>query len=363
MTNPEQEKLTELEKLALEQAELEMRLSAIQVQRREIREKKLEAEREAERKRKEAEANQPFTVKVSSIAINRDNLPTSKATLENFPARYHEAYVNFISNVDGRIYVRTDIGNRNDIPVSQLEYVVEKLKNMEGITLDWDFQAYQALSTYKQLVIEEANRPDYDIDFDAEQNQFIIKKQKGSIWTIDYIYGTRKHVTKEATTWRLALTEGYRLSDALKDSITKWTPLAEQTLKEEQEKKDRQKDIAAKEDSTIDVKFLNGHELRPFQKVGVEFIINANGNAILADVTGLGKTWQAIGMVEALNRPSIVVCPAALKENWKREIKKLTGHDAYVCSGGIPSEWDVEAVAKHERRYIIMNYHVKVLIL
>jgi SWI/SNF-related matrix-associated actin-dependent regulator 1 of chromatin subfamily A len=356
MTNPEQEKLTELERLALEQKELEARLSDIQVQRRGIKEKKLEAEREVERLRKEEEAKQPFTVKVSSIAINRDNLPASKATLENFPAKYHEGYVNFISNVDGRIYIRTDIGNRNDIPVSQLEYVVEKLKNIEGITLDWDFQAYQQLSTYKQLVIEEKNRPDYEIDF--KDQMFHIKKQKGSIWTIDYIYGTRKHVTKKEITWTLALTEGYRLTDALKNSNVKWTDAATKALEEEQAKKDRQLDIAQKTDSDVNVKFLNGHELRPFQKVGVEFIINANGNAILADVTGLGKTWQAIGMVEALNRPSIVVCPAPLKENWKREIEKLTGHHAYVCSGGIPNEWDVEALHKGEHKYIIMNYDI-----
>ena len=59
-------------------------------------------------------------------------------------------------------------------------------------------------------------------------------------------------------------------------------------------------------------------ELYPFQKAGVAFLEHLK-TAILADDMGLGKTVQSIGW--ARNRlPVLVVCPASLKENWKREI-------------------------------------------
>lgn len=352
MTNPNEQ--NEMERLAREEADLRAKLAFIM----ERKETLVDLKRELEKKAAEEEAKKPMVVKVSEINIDETNLPNSIATLENYPAKYHEPYVSLIQNVRGRRYVRTDIGNRNDIPVSELEYIVEKLKNMEGITVDWDFQAYQQLSLYKRLVIQEENRPDYAIDYDPEESHFTIRKEKGSIWPVDRIYGTRKHVTRKETTWVLALVEGYRLTEQLKSFKVSWTDIATKVLEAEQQKKDNQKVIAGKKDSDIKVKFLNGHELLPFQKVGVEFAVNANGNAIIADMTGLGKTWQAIATCEVLDRPAIVVCPAAVKENWRREIKKLTGHSVYICSGGTPGEWDVKAFAERKYRYIIMNYDI-----
>lgn len=343
-----------LERLAQEEEELRAKLLTIREEKVVLEQERLETEK----KEKEEEAKKPMVVKVSDIAIDRDNLRNSIATLENFPPKYHEAYVNLLQTVERRMYVRTDIGNRNDLPVSELEYVVEKLKGIEGITVDWNFQAYQQLTAYKRFVVEEENRPDYKIDFNPEEVCFVVKKEKGSIWPIDRIYGSRKHVTRKDITWTLALVEGYRLTEQLKDFKTKWTDIAEKALQAEVSRKEAQKNIAKKEDSDVEVNFLNGHELRPFQKVGVEFAVKANGNAIIADVTGLGKTWQAIGVCEVLQRHAIIVCPAAIKENWRREIKKLTGHSAYICSGGTPSTWDVEAFAKKEYKYIIMNYDI-----
>ena len=57
-------------------------------------------------------------------------------------------------------------------------------------------------------------------------------------------------------------------------------------------------------------------QLRDYQKTGAAFLARTP-NAILADEQGLGKTAQAI---TALVPGSIVVCPAHLRLNWKREI-------------------------------------------
>ena len=62
--------------------------------------------------------------------------------------------------------------------------------------------------------------------------------------------------------------------------------------------------------------------LYPHRSDGVAFLIS-KGRAILGDDMGLGKTRQAIvGMQVAVPTGLIlVVCPASLKLNWRREIR------------------------------------------
>ena len=76
--------------------------------------------------------------------------------------------------------------------------------------------------------------------------------------------------------------------------------------------------------------------LYPHQADGVAFLISKK-RAILADDMGLGKTRQAIAALEvaAPRGVVLVVCPASLKLNWKREILmvdpaarvQVIGHD------------------------------------
>jgi SWI/SNF-related matrix-associated actin-dependent regulator 1 of chromatin subfamily A len=76
--------------------------------------------------------------------------------------------------------------------------------------------------------------------------------------------------------------------------------------------------------------------LYPHQADGVAFLISKK-RAILADDMGLSKTRQAIVALEVAAPEGIdlVVCPASLKLNWKREILmvdplarvQVIGHD------------------------------------
>src|SRR5919106_1314348 len=64
--------------------------------------------------------------------------------------------------------------------------------------------------------------------------------------------------------------------------------------------------------------------LFPHQIEGVAFLLGRR-RAILADDMGLGKTRQAIVSLRHLapNGPYLVVCPASVKRNWRREIEQV----------------------------------------
>ncbi|MBL1209070.1 DEAD/DEAH box helicase [Geminocystis sp. GBBB08] len=72
--------------------------------------------------------------------------------------------------------------------------------------------------------------------------------------------------------------------------------------------------------------------LRPYQQVGFSwlyFLEKWNLGACLADDMGLGKTVQLIAFLltlkeeELLTKPSLIVCPTSVLNNWEREIQKF----------------------------------------
>jgi superfamily II DNA or RNA helicase len=74
--------------------------------------------------------------------------------------------------------------------------------------------------------------------------------------------------------------------------------------------------------------------LRLYQRLGTAWLWHLYRNelgGILADEMGLGKTVQALALLAALRvvdppvpGPSLVVCPASLVENWRREAARFT---------------------------------------
>lgn len=98
-------------------------------------------------------------------------------------------------------------------------------------------------------------------------------------------------------------------------------------------------------------------ELRPYQIEGVNWFHQHNGNILLADEQGLGKTVQTISYVNSVKRfPCVIICPNSLKLNWKIEIQKWTGdRNIYVCEGRKPSV-SSKFLSKHN--WIIINYDI-----
>ncbi len=72
--------------------------------------------------------------------------------------------------------------------------------------------------------------------------------------------------------------------------------------------------------------------LRPFQREGVAFIESRKGRALIGDDMGLGKTCQALSWLRLHPelRPVVIVVPASLKLNWKREVKMWIGAEEKV---------------------------------
>ena len=94
-------------------------------------------------------------------------------------------------------------------------------------------------------------------------------------------------------------------------------------------------------DAEIEIPNLSGEPM-PFQKAGVAFIDKCRGRALIGDEMGLGKTIQAISYL-ALHpelRPAVIVVPASLKTNWRREVEKwlTTDEVTTILSGTKPGD-------------------------
>ncbi len=129
--------------------------------------------------------------------------------------------------------------------------------------------------------------------------------------------------------------------------------------------------------------------LRPYQQLGVAWLWHLHRHrlgGILADEMGLGKTAQAIALLSAIHlkpqaAPSLVICPASLVENWRRETARFapslrvfihhgakrlartmdaTAHDIIITSYGTASR-DRELFAELDLACLIADeaQHVK----
>lgn len=99
-------------------------------------------------------------------------------------------------------------------------------------------------------------------------------------------------------------------------------------------------------------------KLFPYQQAGVRFAAFRTG-AILADEMGLGKTIQAIAVAILKKKhfgfkKCLIICPASLKEQWKKEIEKFSNEKAVIVEGGPKERQDT--YRSGEAYFIIVNY-------
>ena len=106
-------------------------------------------------------------------------------------------------------------------------------------------------------------------------------------------------------------------------------------------------------------------ELRPYQKDGFDFLahlVQVRLGGILADDMGLGKTLQTLTWLAWLKerntknpKPSLVICPASVLHNWRREAEKFTpGMKVLVLESGAARHNLRKQIPQHD--IIVTNY-------
>jgi SWI/SNF-related matrix-associated actin-dependent regulator of chromatin subfamily A-like protein 1 len=111
-------------------------------------------------------------------------------------------------------------------------------------------------------------------------------------------------------------------------------------------------------DGDYQVETPEGLALYPFQRIGVQYAEKV-GNVLIADQMGLGKTVQALMTLNVSQSfPAVVVCPASLKQNWRRESKKWLPEKKVAILNGTKSASLRNARGESLFDVIIVNYDV-----
>lgn len=80
-------------------------------------------------------------------------------------------------------------------------------------------------------------------------------------------------------------------------------------------------------------------QMYPYQREGVAYGLK-HKRCIVGDEPGLGKTGQAIAMAVAAGAKCVlVICPATLKENWRREFMKWSDRKPMILSKKYAKSW------------------------
>ncbi|HTL17225.1 MAG TPA: DEAD/DEAH box helicase [Patescibacteria group bacterium] len=106
-------------------------------------------------------------------------------------------------------------------------------------------------------------------------------------------------------------------------------------------------------------------ELRPYQKDGFDFLCHLSQlhlGGILADDMGLGKTIQTLTWLAWLKerhtknpKPGLVICPASVLHNWRREANRFTPHlKVLVLESGAARHNLRKQIPQHD--LIVTNY-------
>jgi len=106
-------------------------------------------------------------------------------------------------------------------------------------------------------------------------------------------------------------------------------------------------------------------ELRPYQKEGFDFLCHLHRlklGGVLADDMGLGKTLQTLAWLAWLRetsapnqKPALVICPASVLHNWRREANRFTPHlKVLVLESGSARHNLRKQIPQHD--IIVTNY-------
>lgn len=188
--------------------------------------------------------------------------------------------------------------------VQNYGFSVSEGVHMSGIT------STPIVNSNKKITISKSGRLIFDFEYHPEIVTEI-KKIPGRLWDVKKKFWSTPPVISGI---EIADKYGFEVSPQIRTAIMN-------SAKKEAELLEK----SASVDADIEVQNLSG-TLMPYQKAGVSYASSV-GRCLIADQMGLGKTVEAIATLELRDAfPAVIVCPASLKENWRREINKWLPH-------------------------------------
>ncbi len=326
----------ELDDLEREERELLAQLAAKRQAKVELQEKiRLE---QIEAARLEA-LNKPLTVtfvRVANTYVHVTNEP------------YNNEFLNIIKSIEGRIWKGME--RVNAIPISQVSVLVEKLKILPNVVINYNPGVEQEIHN---VLFE----PDFSCDL---KEKFFIVKAGRKAYTYDLRQIPGHDFDYNTHTHKIPLSEGWRLHEfAQKQEQFVWTEDAKAFVIEQVSNRLKLDAIAKMEN--VDIGDIEGliAQLKGYQNVGIHFFDMNGGRGILGDEMGTGKTLQMIALALKKKWKTLVVCPAPLKFNWLREIWKFAPNaTTYTCQGVSPTKFDIAEIISKKPDFVIINYDI-----
>jgi len=329
-----------LESLKAEEAELRQKLAEIERQKKDILAERRKAE-ELERRRKELE-------KVVTVKIHSCSNGWIKGKYE--PQRRDvQPILSPRSNWNRDFRFAAKVFQSEKVPA---------LRALPNLEIEWDEEAEEK---YNWTLNAPAWKVDVTITGEiickagpTEGYRNSLENIPGAIWS----YSEKHYTIPEMECWRIP-----NALESTEDVV--YTEAARDIIFGEIERRSRLDAIAAQEDSSVLSEGLNGEQLRPFQRVGVEFGLAANGRMLLGDDTGIGKTWQAAGLVKTLAEDvedrersfqTVCVVKAANIPNWVREMERLLEIEPLLVKSGKPSGEEYHRIVMDREPFILISY-------
>lgn len=240
------------------------------------------------------------------------------------------------------------------IPISLYKTFIDRC-NQQEYTYSYEDNTLADIEAY-------LNRGHYNIIYDGRRGRIIFERRDEFVASLGY--------PSELATWMpernnytLSISEVYKVPQAIFSRYKNLKFDISEEVKEILEKEAiKRKDLllfATLEDAPEIADDIN-LKLHPFQRVAKKFALHNNINAIISLDMGLGKTPVSISTIESnpLLKKILIVCPATLKPNWRREILKATGLESNYLSGSVPSEAAIKSVLIPTLKYHIINFDI-----
>lgn len=215
-------------------------------------------------------------------------------------------------------------GSTYSVPIKNYStFIISALASLPNVSLR--FKTKLDEETIDQVL----NGPDIKLDLEGD---FLKVSAKQDVQVPTYLSYFLTRVRRLEGIYKVSLVP---MSDAasILEAITKatdkldieWNPEAHEKIHKLAFKHLQVASISLAEDAPDYAMQLGEYTLRPFQRIGVKFQDLTGGNCIIADEPGLGKSIQAVAYAIRSNKRILIICPASLKENWRRYIIAYTG--------------------------------------